>query len=99
MFRDLRILDEMFVYLWCVLRCVGGGVAELQVASQVMHVLFLVLPVLWALGMLPPLDALVLWIMEQSLIHTLGGSAMATNRRYRHAHTHTHTLYLNTPSP
>ncbi|XP_053476180.1 pecanex-like protein 4 [Ictalurus furcatus] len=70
-----------FVAVDLALRCVGGGVAELQVASQVMHVLFLVLPVLWALGMLPPLDALVLWIMEQSLIHTLGGSAMATNRR------------------
>lgn len=59
--------------------------AELQVASQVMHVLFLLLPVLWALGMLPPLDALIFWIMEQSLIHTLGGSAMATNCRYTHA--------------
>ncbi|XP_053357562.1 pecanex-like protein 4 isoform X1 [Clarias gariepinus] len=77
--RPLYIFS--FVAVDLALRCVGGGVAELQVASQVMHVLFLVLPVLWALGMLPPLDALVLWIMEQSLIHIMGGSAMATNRR------------------
>ncbi|XP_060781122.1 pecanex-like protein 4 isoform X1 [Neoarius graeffei] len=70
-----------FVAVDLALRCVGRGVAELQVASQVMHVLFLLLPVLWALGMLPPLDALIFWIMEQSLIHTLGGSAMATNCR------------------
>lgn len=68
--------------------------AELQVASQVMHVLFLVLPVLWALGMLPPLDALILWLMEQSLIHALGGSAMATNRRYVRTHTHTRARTL-----
>ncbi|KAF7710771.1 hypothetical protein HF521_009643 [Silurus meridionalis] len=77
--RPLYIFS--FIAVDLALRCVGGGVAELQVASQVMHVLFMVLPVLWALGMLPPLDALVLWIMEQSLIHTLGGSAMATNHR------------------
>lgn len=54
---------------------------ELQVTSQVLHLLFLALPVLWALGLLSPLDALILWLMEQTLIYALGGSAMATNRR------------------
>lgn len=63
------------------LRFSGSGVVELQVAAQVLHVLFVFLPVLWALGMLSPLDALLLWAMEQTLVHGLGGSAMSTNIR------------------
>jgi len=54
---------------------------ELQVAAQVLHVVFVALPVLWALGMLSPLDALLLWAMEQTLVYGLGGSAMSTNIR------------------
>lgn len=56
--------------------------AELQLASQVLHVLFLFLPLLWALGILPPLDALLLWGMEQALVFGLGGSPMSSNLRY-----------------
>ncbi|KAG5265753.1 hypothetical protein AALO_G00246010 [Alosa alosa] len=54
---------------------------ELRLACQVLHVVFVVLPVLWALGTLPPPDALLLWAMEQVLVLGLGGSAMATNLR------------------
>ncbi|TKS86582.1 Pecanex-like protein 4 [Collichthys lucidus] len=54
-------------------------VPELQLASQVLHVLFLFLPLLWALGILPPLDALLLWGMEQALVFGLGGSPMSSN--------------------
>ncbi|XP_028251609.1 pecanex-like protein 4 [Parambassis ranga] len=56
-------------------------VPELQLASQVLHVLFLFLPLLWALGILPPLDALLLWGMEQALVFGLGGSPMSSNLR------------------
>lgn len=59
----------------------SGPVAELQLASQVLHVLFLFLPLLWALGVLPPLDALLLWGMEQALVFGLGGSPMSSNLR------------------
>ncbi|XP_010877133.3 pecanex-like protein 4 isoform X2 [Esox lucius] len=58
-----------------------GPVAELQLTSQVLHVVFLVLPLLWALGMLSPLDALFLWGMEQALVFGLGGSPMSSNLR------------------
>ncbi|KAM3871015.1 pecanex-like protein 4 [Diretmus argenteus] len=58
-----------------------GPVPELQLASQVLHVLFLFLPLLWALGMLSPLDALLLWGMEQALVFGLGGSPMSSNLR------------------
>uniref|UniRef100_A0A8C1L0N7 Pecanex-like protein n=1 Tax=Cyprinus carpio TaxID=7962 RepID=A0A8C1L0N7_CYPCA len=77
--RPLYILA--FIAVDLALRFSGSGVVELQVASQVLHVLFVVLPVLWALGMLSPLDALLLWAMEQTLVHGLGGSAMSTNIR------------------
>ncbi|XP_037097503.1 pecanex-like protein 4 [Syngnathus acus] len=59
----------------------SGPVPELQLASQVLHVLFLFLPLLWALGILPPLDALFLWGMEQVLVFGLGGSPMSSNFR------------------
>lgn len=58
-----------------------GPVPELQLTSQVLHVLFLLLPLLWALGMLSPLDALLLWGMEQALVFGLGGSPMSSNLR------------------
>ncbi|XP_075699720.1 pecanex-like protein 4 [Rhinoderma darwinii] len=50
-------------------------------ANKVLHVIFLFLPFLWALGILPPLDALVLWGMEQILEFILGGSPMSSNLR------------------
>ncbi|KAG8449384.1 hypothetical protein GDO86_016146 [Hymenochirus boettgeri] len=56
-------------------------VPALQLANQVLHVVFLFLPFLWALGILPPLDALVLWTMEQALEFILGGSPMCSNLR------------------
>nr|XP_020446603.1 pecanex-like protein 4 isoform X2 [Monopterus albus] len=57
----------------------SGPFPELQLASQVLHVLFVFLPLLWALGILPPLDALLLWGMEQALVFGLGGSPMSSN--------------------
>ncbi|XP_013869308.1 pecanex-like protein 4 [Austrofundulus limnaeus] len=59
----------------------SSPVPELQLASQILHVLFLFLPLLWALGVLPPLDALLLWGMEQVLVFGLGGSPMSSNIR------------------
>ncbi|XP_041828112.1 pecanex-like protein 4 [Melanotaenia boesemani] len=56
-------------------------IPELQLASQTLHVLFLFLPLLWAVGILPPLDALLLWGMEQVLVFGLGGSPMSSNLR------------------
>lgn len=57
--------------------------ASLLLTNQILHVGFIFLPVLWCLGVLPPLDALVLWLMEQTLVHLLGGSPMAGDLRYR----------------
>ncbi|NWV36113.1 PCX4 protein, partial [Grantiella picta] len=53
----------------------------LEQTNQILHILFLFLPLLWAMGMLPPLDALFLWGMEQLLEFGLGGSPMSSNTK------------------
>ncbi|XP_023382936.1 pecanex-like protein 4 isoform X2 [Pteropus vampyrus] len=53
----------------------------LEQMNQVLHILFIFLPFLWALGTLPPPDALFLWAMEQVLEFGLGGSSMSTHSR------------------
>ncbi|NXY48002.1 PCX4 protein, partial [Ceuthmochares aereus] len=49
--------------------------------NQILHIIFLFLPFLWAMGILPPLDALFLWGMEQLLEFGLGGSPMSSNTK------------------
>ncbi|NXG04209.1 PCX4 protein, partial [Sakesphorus luctuosus] len=53
----------------------------LDQTNQILHILFLFLPFLWAMGILPPLDALFLWGMEQLLEFGLGGSPMSSNTK------------------
>ncbi|TRY55265.1 hypothetical protein DNTS_015745 [Danionella cerebrum] len=71
----------IFITVDLALRFSGSSMEELQLAVQVLHVLFVTLPILWALGILSPLDALLLWSMEQTLVYGLGGSAMSGNIR------------------
>ncbi|XP_072127348.1 pecanex-like protein 4 isoform X1 [Mobula birostris] len=49
--------------------------------AQILHIIFVFLPVFWAIGILPPVDALILWVLEQVLEFLFGGSPMATNVR------------------
>ncbi|XP_048341813.1 pecanex-like protein 4 isoform X2 [Sphaerodactylus townsendi] len=58
-----------------------ADVPDLKLANQILHVVFLALPLLWALGVLPPLDAFFLWGMEQMLEIGLGGSPMSSDIR------------------
>ncbi|KAM9645514.1 pecanex-like protein 4 isoform 3-T7 [Trichechus inunguis] len=53
----------------------------LEQMNQILHILFIFLPFFWALGTLPPPDALFLWAMEQVLEFGLGGSPMSTHLR------------------
>ncbi|XP_064317077.1 pecanex-like protein 4 isoform X2 [Phalacrocorax carbo] len=55
--------------------------AILEQTNQILHIVFLFLPFLWAMGILPPLDALFLWGMEQLLEFGLGGSPMSSNTK------------------
>ncbi|XP_062945642.1 pecanex-like protein 4 isoform X2 [Cynocephalus volans] len=57
------------------------NIPALEQINQILHILFIFLPFLWALGTLPPPDALFLWAMEQVLEFGLGGSSMSTHLR------------------
>uniref|UniRef100_A0A452UDF6 Pecanex-like protein n=1 Tax=Ursus maritimus TaxID=29073 RepID=A0A452UDF6_URSMA len=57
------------------------NIPALEQMNQILHILFIFLPFLWALGTLPPPDALFLWAMEQVLEFGLGGSSMSTHLR------------------
>ena len=49
---------------------------------QLLYAVLCLLPLGWVLGVLAPLDALLPWLMEQTLVHLLGGSPLATDFRY-----------------
>ena len=66
--------------------------SEFLLVNQSLHLVFVCLPVLWALGILPPLDALWLWLGEQALVFLFGGSPMASDARFV---SHTINLLFN----
>ncbi|XP_051003323.1 pecanex-like protein 4 [Acomys russatus] len=57
------------------------NIPALERTNQILHILFVLLPFLWALGTLPPPDALFFWAVEQVLVFGLGGSSMSTHLR------------------
>ncbi|XP_065797927.1 pecanex-like protein 4 isoform X3 [Muntiacus reevesi] len=57
------------------------NIPALEQMNQILHILFIFLPFFWALGTLPPPDALFLWAVEQVLEFGLGGSSMSTHLR------------------
>ncbi|XP_029806291.1 pecanex-like protein 4 [Suricata suricatta] len=58
-----------------------ANIPALEQINQILHIVFIFLPFLWALGILPPPDAFFLWAMEQVLEFGLGGSSMSTHLR------------------
>ncbi|XP_041352688.1 pecanex-like protein 4 [Gigantopelta aegis] len=70
-----------YVFLCITFHILNWYFSIFLVANQVMCVVFAVLPVLWVTGILPPIDALVLWLMEQVHVLLLGGSPMASGIR------------------
>lgn len=53
-----------------------------SVYFQLLYACLCLLPLGWVVGVLPPLDALIPWILEQMLVRLLGGSPMATDLRF-----------------
>ncbi|XP_012663439.1 pecanex-like protein 4 isoform X1 [Otolemur garnettii] len=76
--RPLYIL--FFISVDLADRCMVN-IPALKQTNQILHVLFIFLPFLWAGGILPPPDALFLWAMEQVLEFGLGGSSMSNHLR------------------
>lgn len=54
---------------------------ELEDVNQILYVIMVLLPVLWLVGLLPPLDALFSWLGEQVLVLAFGGTYMASDFR------------------
>eukprot|EP00040_Diaphanoeca_grandis_P026403 m.147793 g.147793 ORF g.147793 m.147793 type:complete len:1129 (-) comp30562_c0_seq1:67-3453(-) len=82
-----NIVDVQSIHraVYCVLLyllqfCAHTGGLTLGV-SQAVYILFALLPTLWFFGVLPPLDALIPWAIEQHLVILLGGSGMANDTR------------------
>ena len=57
-------------------------VSDSSLYLRLIYTALCLLPLSWLLGVLPPLDALLPWLMEQALTKIMGGSAMATDLRY-----------------
>lgn len=51
-------------------------------ADQVLHVVFLFLPVFWVFGVLAPVDTFLMYVLEQCHVFLFGGSYMASDIRY-----------------
>lgn len=51
-------------------------------ADQTLHIVFACLPLAWITGLLPPLDAFILWLFEQIHVFMLGGSPVSSDIRY-----------------
>lgn len=65
-----------------------------MVYLQLLYAVLCLLPLGWLLGVLAPLDALLPWLMEQTLVHLIGGSPLATDLRYNWSNNH-HKLNIN----
>ncbi|GAB6027609.1 Pecanex-like protein 4 [Chamberlinius hualienensis] len=50
------------------------------ISNAIAHLLFTLVPLLWFLNIFPPLDALLIWILEQVNIWLAGGSTAADNK-------------------
>ena len=65
----------MIKILIAILKLDNYSVSELpwlNLVNYVGHIIFLILPILWLFGILPPIDAYVLWIAEQWNVIALG---------------------------
>jgi len=59
----------------------SADASVLELADDLARVFFAVLPLQWALGLLPPLEGLVVWAAEQLVMIVFGGTAAANNFR------------------
>lgn len=79
---EMSPLSRPFYVLLCLaFHILHWNIGSFEGTNQALHIVFACLPVLWVLGVLPPLEALLLWGAEQGYIFMLGGSPMASNLR------------------
>ena len=54
---------------------------DFLLTNQVLHILFVFLPLFWVLGILAPVDTFLLYALEQTHVFLFGGSFMASDLR------------------
>lgn len=75
------LMRPFYVFLFGITGVLARIYSELVSVDKALHILFPFLPLLWILGILPPLDAVFSWLAEQALVLVLGGSPLATDLR------------------
>ena len=75
------VADVVIFNHHCVFTFFRQLVTQPTLYVQLLYAATCALPVGWLLGVLPPLDALVLWLMEQVLVIFMGGSPLPTDAR------------------
>lgn len=80
-FEITPLMRPFYVLIFGIIGILSRNYPEIVVVDKVLHILFPFLPLLWIVGVLPPLDVVFSWLAEQVLVLVLGGSAMATDIR------------------
>ncbi|XP_076463773.1 pecanex-like protein 4 [Babylonia areolata] len=79
---EMSPMSRPFYVLVCLcFHLVHWNFEEFKTTNQTLHIVFACLPLLWLLGVLPPLESLLLWVGEQVHVFMLGGSPLASNLR------------------
>ncbi|XP_047499050.1 pecanex-like protein 4 [Penaeus chinensis] len=80
---DLGLLSRPLHILFCVLiyhiHVVYPHVAWLSILDMIGHIIFISFLILWLLGIMPPIDAFVFWLLEQWIVVALGGSPVCSD--------------------
>jgi hypothetical protein len=53
----------------------------LELGNYIVHIVFLIFPFLWSIGILPQVDVFWLWILEQILVFCFGGTTSLDDTR------------------
>ena len=69
----------MFYLIFCSFAPDNGNIPTTVIV--ILKVAIILLPILWLLGILSPIDCFFLWLFEQAYIFLFGGSGAATNLR------------------
>nr|XP_027217268.1 pecanex-like protein 4 [Penaeus vannamei] len=80
---DLALLSRPVHILVCVLiyhiHVVYPHIVWLSILDMICHIIFICFLILWLLGVMPPIDAFLFWLLEQWIVVGLGGSPVCSD--------------------
>ncbi|KAK3580880.1 hypothetical protein CHS0354_032942 [Potamilus streckersoni] len=76
------LMRPFYIYLFIAIDLLHRFLStDFLLVNQVLHIIFIFLPLFWTIGFLSPVDTFFLWLFEQAHVFILGGSFMASNIR------------------